>query len=223
MCSGHLRCMFCEDSCSNEIEHFHPKSIYPEFTFDWDNFLYACGICNPLKNNKFAVFRTDNDAFQNVTPLHHKQRPQDYVLTPPPKGLPVLINPRKVDPFDYIELNLSDFRFVPIETNQKTKEIAEFTINTALKLNRPVLCKARKTAFKTFRALLSEYHINKVKASSSNLEEETKKTIFESPHITVWYEMKRWYQSESYKRQFLKVNYPNVFQLFKDNPEVLDW
>lgn len=33
MCSGGNRCMFCEDSAASQIEHFRPKSRYPELVF----------------------------------------------------------------------------------------------------------------------------------------------------------------------------------------------
>lgn len=224
MCSGHSRCMFCEDSHSNEIEHFKPKSIYPEHTFDWGNFLYACGICNGGKSNKFAVFSTDNDTFEYVTPPHHKKRPVDYVKIPPPLGIPVLINPRKIDPFGYLLMDLQDFRFVPLATDENSKEyqIADFTINTVLNLNRPLLPEARKTAFKNFRAILSEYESNKRRNNHANLVKDTIETISENPHITVWLEMIRWYKDDTLKEGFEQIH-NDVFNLFLAIPEVLDW
>ncbi|EYF07435.1 Hypothetical protein CAP_0188 [Chondromyces apiculatus DSM 436] len=30
MCAGNSRCMYCEDSAADEIEHVRPKSLYPE-------------------------------------------------------------------------------------------------------------------------------------------------------------------------------------------------
>src|SRR2546426_12783509 len=55
MCSGARRCMYCEDSAADEIEHHRPKNLYPELAFAWENYLYACGPCNGPKNNRFAV------------------------------------------------------------------------------------------------------------------------------------------------------------------------
>ena len=49
MCSGNQRCMYCEDSFADEIEHRRPKNLYPQQTFDWDNMLYSCGPCNGPK------------------------------------------------------------------------------------------------------------------------------------------------------------------------------
>ena len=53
MCSGARRCMYCEDSVADEVEHFKPKDLYPEVVFAWMNYLYACGPCNGPKNNQF--------------------------------------------------------------------------------------------------------------------------------------------------------------------------
>lgn len=50
----HNKCAFCECIPSDggnyvQVEHFHPKSTYPDECFAWNNFLPCCGICN---NNK---------------------------------------------------------------------------------------------------------------------------------------------------------------------------
>ncbi len=57
MCSGAQRCVFCEDSAGNQIEHFAPKRLFPNLTFVWSNYLYACSGCNGPKLTKFAVFK----------------------------------------------------------------------------------------------------------------------------------------------------------------------
>lgn len=53
--SSHHKCAFCEckpgESGNIEVEHFEPKSIYPELTFDWNNLLPACRKCNESKLN----------------------------------------------------------------------------------------------------------------------------------------------------------------------------
>ena len=56
MCSGARRCVYCEDSLGCEVEHIRPKSLYPESCFSWENYVYACGLCNKRKSNKFTVF-----------------------------------------------------------------------------------------------------------------------------------------------------------------------
>lgn len=49
------RCMYCEDSRATDIEHFWPKSAYPERLFDWDNLLLVCADCNRKKNARFPL------------------------------------------------------------------------------------------------------------------------------------------------------------------------
>lgn len=51
MCCGAIRCMYCEDSRADEVEHHRPKNLYPSEAFVWENYLYACGTCNAPKNN----------------------------------------------------------------------------------------------------------------------------------------------------------------------------
>jgi len=55
MCNGARRCMYCEDSVADEVEHFSPKALYPDRVFAWSNYLYACGSCNGPKNSHFKV------------------------------------------------------------------------------------------------------------------------------------------------------------------------
>lgn len=53
--SSNGKCAFCEcipsDGGNVEVEHFKPKSIYPENTFDWVNLLPACRKCNGHKGD----------------------------------------------------------------------------------------------------------------------------------------------------------------------------
>lgn len=49
------KCAFCEcipsEGGNVEIEHFKPKSIYPDLTFEWINFLPSCRKCNSSKDS----------------------------------------------------------------------------------------------------------------------------------------------------------------------------
>ncbi|HWV16632.1 MAG TPA: hypothetical protein VN030_14460 [Cellvibrio sp.] len=52
--SSFQKCAFCEtkpgESGNIEVEHFAPKSIYPNLAFQWENFLPACRRCNGSKD-----------------------------------------------------------------------------------------------------------------------------------------------------------------------------
>ena len=94
MCSGARRCVYCEDSVGDEVEHIHPKDLFPNLCFHWDNYVYACGNCNGPKSNKFAIFRIDNGAFQILNP------PKGAKASEPPDGNDAMINPRIEDPLN---------------------------------------------------------------------------------------------------------------------------
>jgi uncharacterized protein (TIGR02646 family) len=92
MCSGARRCVYCEDSVGDEVEHIRPKDFFPNWCFVWENYVYACGNCNSPKNNKFALFRDDNGDFYEVN-LN--------VGIEPPTGKDAMINPRNENPMNY--------------------------------------------------------------------------------------------------------------------------
>lgn len=52
--ASHHKCAFCEckpgESGNIEVEHFKPKSLYPQMAFSWDNLLPVCRKCNEAKS-----------------------------------------------------------------------------------------------------------------------------------------------------------------------------
>jgi uncharacterized protein (TIGR02646 family) len=59
----HGKCAYCESKITavtyGQIEHFYPKSLYPKQTFDWQNLLLSCDICND-KGHKGERFPLDD-------------------------------------------------------------------------------------------------------------------------------------------------------------------
>lgn len=51
----HSKCAYCESKVDHidypHIEHYSPKSLYPNDAFNWDNFLLSCAQCNINKGN----------------------------------------------------------------------------------------------------------------------------------------------------------------------------
>jgi uncharacterized protein (TIGR02646 family) len=217
MCSGARRCVYCEDSVGDEVEHFSPKDLYPEKVFRWDNYVYACGNCNGPKNNKFAVFHANTGAFQTVNP------PQGQPAQQPPAGDPALINPRVEDPLAYCMLDLAGtFKFVIIATtNTREYKKADYTYNDVLRLNheeREFLRQAREEAYGDYKARLSEYvqqrDANAPPAQLQKMIAQLKK----KSHPTVWKEMQRYRQ-----RGILQGVDSGLDALFIQAPEALTW
>ncbi|MBK7875374.1 MAG: hypothetical protein IPJ77_06430 [Planctomycetes bacterium] len=77
--SGHARrCMYCLDSHGTDVEHFRPKSVYPESMFRWANLLLGCTECGRFKGNRFPVDE---------------------------HGVPQLIDPTSVDPWEHLDFD----------------------------------------------------------------------------------------------------------------------
>jgi hypothetical protein len=217
MCSGARRCVYCEDSVADEVEHIAPKDLYPELVFVWDNYVYACGPCNGPKNNKCAVFRRDTGALQWVNPPHWPKG------TPPPEGDAVLINPRTEDPLQFALLDLkSTFKFVPLPGADETKlDRYDYTYNEVLRLNheeREFLREAREEAYGDYKARLLEYHIQKRRGAPQARLDKMIAQIRKKNHPTVWREMQRWQREGWLAQADTELNY-----LFSEHPEALTW
>ena len=49
----HGLCAYCEQLRRGEVDHFRPKSRYPELVYAWSNWLFACRDCNHTKLGKW--------------------------------------------------------------------------------------------------------------------------------------------------------------------------
>ncbi len=217
LCSGARRCVYCEDSVADEVEHIYPKDLYPELVFVWDNYVYACGNCNGPKNNKFAVFRTDTGQMQRVNP---PDWPSD---TPPPPGESALINPRTEDPMQFALLDLkSTFQFVSLPgSDTRSQRRYLYTYEEVLRLNhvdREFLRQAREEAYGDYKARLLEYDRQKRRGAPAERLEKLIAGIRKKCHPTVWREMQRWHGNG-----WLAHTDAELDILFTDNPEALNW
>ena len=46
-------CMLCDANEATDVEHYRPKSVFPERAFAWENLLWGCTACNRFKGNRF--------------------------------------------------------------------------------------------------------------------------------------------------------------------------
>ena len=46
-------CAYCERNVKGEVDHFHPKSRYPDLVYSWSNWLFTCHDCNHAKADKW--------------------------------------------------------------------------------------------------------------------------------------------------------------------------
>lgn len=207
MCAGSRRCLYCEDSCADEVEHIQPKDLYPEAVFVWGNYLYACGPCNGGKNNNYAILDPASGNLNDVT------RKSGQPVLPPIAGQAALINPREENPFILIALDLSDtFNFVPFPGLTRRDDIrARYTIDV-LSLNRDILPPSRYNAYGNYRARLREYGEEKDAGASVDTLKLLNDALLHLEHPTVWHEMKR-----------QRNGIAELKNLFDRVPEALNW
>ena len=48
-------CAYCEELCKGEVDHFRPKSRFPELVYTWSNWLFACHDCNQAKGGRWPT------------------------------------------------------------------------------------------------------------------------------------------------------------------------
>jgi hypothetical protein len=208
MCAGAKRCMYCEDSAADEVEHHRPKNLYPEQVFVWENYLYACGPCNGPKKNRFAVFAADG----TITDVTHGR---DQPVRPPMAGDPLLFHPRVENPLDHMMLDIlgGTFLFVPTSAPLSREfERAKYTIEL-LRLNqRDHLPVARREAYWSYRARLVEYVHRRDAGADGTALGRLIDALRRMQHPTVWSEM---------RRQHSRIT--ELTHLFGAAPEALTW
>ena len=204
MCTAPHRCGWCEDSEAGEIDHIRPKTLYPERTFVWQNYLGACGVCNNKKGNHFAILV--ENGLVDVT-----RHPSQPVVQPPP-GRSALIDPRFEDPLAFLELEARyTFQFLPkFGLSQLHCDRASYTIEL-LSLNREALMSARRNVFGENGELLSRYRDLREAGADAKRLKRFKAVLLQRPHPTVWREMQRQHEL------------PSLIGLFGDVPEALTW
>lgn len=209
MCSGNVRCVYCEDSLADEIEHMRPKDLYPEQSYVWGNYVLACGPCNGPKNNKFAVL-------SNPLTLVDVTRKRGAPVVPPIAGRYALIDPRIEDPLDFLWLDFRTLRYVP-NTDDESSETwirAEYTINVLGLNKRDALVRGRKSAFSGYTSRLRAWLERRVYWTP-----EEKQAFIDDfraeRYRGVWQRMKR------YRNGVPGLS--DVAELIEAAPEVLDW
>ena len=208
MCSGAVRCVYCEDSRADEIEHVRPKSLYPNVAFAWSNYVYACGPCNGPKGSHFAVF-----VDSATEPIEVARRPHAQIV-PPPHGDPALIDPRIEDATKLMILDLREtYLFTPLAAKgTRDRERADYTIRT-LRLNvRDDLLRARRQAYLDYVAHIHQYVRERSRHAAQARLAALRDVVKSRQHPTVWREM---------QRQHNRV--PELRALFAELPEAIGW
>jgi uncharacterized protein (TIGR02646 family) len=173
-------CFYCERDRYRDIEHIFPKRHYPERSFDWQNYIYACTICNQdKKGDKFGSLAGDV--------LTRFDRSWPYTCPLPP-GVPALINIRIENPLDFLKLDLDTGIFVEVGDKQMQLR-ANFTIEL-FGLNSNELPRHRVLALGTYLDYLGRW-LKAYDAGDAKKMGFLESELVTLPHPTVLAEMRR--------------------------------
>ncbi len=117
------KCAYCESDTTHvsygEIEHFKPKSKYPELCFEWKNMNFSCEICNGKshKGDKFPLEQENGPIINPVdeNPDEHFKFYYDSVMD---SALLIPLTDRAKTTLSLFKLNDR-----MVLTNHRTKEI----------------------------------------------------------------------------------------------------
>ena len=79
-------CGYCESIDKGEVDHFHPKSRFPESVYDWSNWIFACHDCNQAKGDKWP-----GGGYVDPCAMDESCRPETLLL-------PLILRPAKYFP-----------------------------------------------------------------------------------------------------------------------------
>ncbi len=206
MCRGVVRCMYCEDSLADEIEHHKPKHFFPSQVFQWKNYLFSCGPCNGTKRNQFSVFTDSGEMIVDGELVGRLAEPV---------GDSVLLNPRVDDPLEFMKLDLvgHTYNFFPTaDDGTVSRRRAEYTIEILRSKRRDIGPATRRKAYEGYRARLTEYIFHRDRGGDAVHLDQLKKALLGESHPTVWHEMLR-----------QQKDIPELKALFDQAREALEW
>ncbi|MEG1400795.1 HNH endonuclease [Bacteroides sp.] len=151
----HGKCMYCESYISavapEHIEHYRPKAVYPEQTFEWSNLGLACPWCNIKKSDAFdeacaivnPYIEDPDDFFVSLgTFVYHKPNNKRAELT---EHLLELNRPELIEGRKHILDNIRPLidRYVS-ETNPSLKQLIWDNIKKEMGDDKPYAMCVRK-------------------------------------------------------------------------------
>ncbi|GAB4194000.1 MAG: HNH endonuclease [Roseiflexaceae bacterium] len=149
MAGPRRRCMYCVDSEGHDIDHFWPKSSYPERMFHWINMLLCCPKCGRLKSNKFPL-DSNNE--------------------------PLLIDPTVDDPWQFLEFDPRTGNIVPRldELSRTEMEKGVVTVEILQLDSREAIATGCQSTFEQISTIINEALVEPVINSQKLIEKLSK-------------------------------------------------
>lgn len=75
MCNSTRRCVYCECSLGDEVEHIYPKDLFPDKCFDWNNYVYAWFLAMAPRTTSLQYLKNQVESLlgkSSKKELHHQ-------------------------------------------------------------------------------------------------------------------------------------------------------
>jgi len=199
MAGARARCYFCNDSRGTDIEHFWPKSRYPQRVFEWPNMLLVCSGCNRQKADQFPF---DQD------------------------GQPLLIDPTKENPWDYLFFEPATGQVVArwdLQKDAPDPKGAATADETILPLNVEAVTEGRRRVVRRLVRAVRSYLLEAAEPDEiENAFDILQRTLSDNDDygLTHWFLMRDGQHAEPFKT--LREQYPTIWerlQVALDSPE----
>ena len=66
-------CAYCEETTGGAVDHFMPKSKFPELVYEWSNWVLACPECNQSKGDRWP-----DDGYVDPCASDYLERPETF-------------------------------------------------------------------------------------------------------------------------------------------------
>lgn len=159
-----------ENSCYMEIEHFYPKSLYPEKVVEWGNMLPVCKVCNSKKgdidSNKVALINPLIDEPSEHITFHHFQcspldeKGKNSIIYYDLNNLQQFQKPR----FTQIQKNEEELERLAVEIEEGITDSAQVRLTNRLKVILQTGQKTEPYSVCISLAITNDKHYREIKA-----------------------------------------------------------
>jgi uncharacterized protein (TIGR02646 family) len=197
--------MYCGDDAGTAIDHFWPRSTYPERTFVWDNYLWACSVCN--SNLKRDCFELDD------------------------AGQPLLINPVDDHPARFMRYIAMDGQFEPLEDEagavnargQHTIELLDLNEEHGKRAAEAKLCVGRKDTWRMLISTLNDYAVCRRAERVVEMDELRRAITERAPFPFLLYWLLRAARAPSASFLFKTAQERALLQTLREFPDIYEW
>ena len=98
-------CGYCECTCKGEVDHFRPKSRFPESVYEWSNWIFACHDCNQAKGDKWPI-----GGYVDPCSVSESSRPETYFTFDTKTGEALPMKDLDESRFDKAQRMIDDLR-----------------------------------------------------------------------------------------------------------------